>query len=75
MQFLLLTAVLYNQKNSIVLLDEPESHMHAWLQANLYTWLNNLAIERDLQLTIATHSEVLINSIEPADMNEVVTMF
>jgi predicted ATPase len=62
LQFLLLAAFLYVHENSILLIDEPDSHMHVRLQQGMYDWLQKIAAENNVQLLISTHSEVIINS-------------
>lgn len=64
LQFLLLASFLYVHENSILLLDEPDSHMHVNLQRGMYDWLQGLASKNNVQLLISTHSEVLINSTD-----------
>ncbi|HBG77702.1 MAG TPA: hypothetical protein DDW84_02470 [Phycisphaerales bacterium] len=64
LQFLLLAAFLYVHDNSILLIDEPDSHMHVRLQQGMYDWLQKIASENNVQLLISTHSEVIINSTD-----------
>jgi hypothetical protein len=64
LQFLLLAAFLYVHENSILLIDEPDSHMHVRLQQGMYDWLQQIAVENNVQLLISTHSEVIINSTD-----------
>ncbi len=64
LQFLLLAAFLYVHENSILLIDEPDSHMHVRLQQGMYDWLQKMASEKRVQLLISTHSEVIINSTD-----------
>ncbi len=72
LQFLLLAAFLYVHENSILLIDEPDSHMHVRLQQGMYDWLQQIAAENNVQLLISTHSEVIINS---TDTDYVYTFF
>jgi len=62
LQFLLLAAFLYVHENSILLIDEPDSHMHVRLQQGMYNWLQQIAAKNNVQLLISTHSEVIINN-------------
>jgi len=64
LQFLLLAAFLYVHDNSILLIDEPDSHMHVRLQQGMYDWLQKIAAKNNVQLLISTHSEVIINSTD-----------
>jgi ABC-type thiamine transport system ATPase subunit len=45
-------------EGSICLIEEPETHLHPRLQRYLAQTIGNIAIERELQLLIATHSPV-----------------
>ncbi|HYB60658.1 MAG TPA: AAA family ATPase [Methylomirabilota bacterium] len=56
----------------ILLLDEPDSHLHTSLQAQLFAFLQTLAENLDLQIIMSTHSRDLISqaplgSIIPVD--------
>ena len=64
LQFLLLAAFLYVHENSILLIDEPDSHMHVRLQQGMYDWLQQIAAKNNVQLLISTHSEIIINSTD-----------
>ncbi len=62
LQFLLIAAFLLAHDNAILLIDEPDSHMHIFLQRSIFEWLQKMAMEEKAQIIISTHSEVLINS-------------
>lgn len=64
-QVLLILAFLFGRPSSLILLDEPDAHLHVLLQRELYDILRGLCQERDSQLVIATHSEVLIDNTSP----------
>lgn len=64
-QVLLLLAFFYARPTSVLLLDEPDAHLHVILQKQIYDHLRRIASERKCQLIVATHSEVLINSSQP----------
>lgn len=64
-QVLLLLATLYSRKGSIILVDEPDAHLHSFLQDSILSELDHAAIDGGCQLVIATHSEVILNSVEP----------
>lgn len=72
LQFLLLAAFLYVHDKSILLIDEPDSHMHVFLQRGMYDWLQEVALQSNSQLIISTHSEVLVNS---TDLQQIFTFF
>ncbi|MGI8907545.1 MAG: ATP-dependent nuclease [Candidatus Sumerlaeaceae bacterium] len=64
-QVLLLLAFFYARRASVLLLDEPDAHLHVILQRQVYERLRSVAAERGCQLVIATHSEVLIDGTSP----------
>ena len=55
----LLKATISNAK--ILLLDEPEMGLHPDLQRKFINYLKNLATDKQLQIFLATHSQVLLN--------------
>ncbi|MBI4383117.1 MAG: AAA family ATPase [Nitrospinae bacterium] len=64
-QVLMLLAFFYARPASILLLDEPDAHLHVILQEQIYDKLKKIAVDRRCQLIIATHSEVLIDATSP----------
>jgi hypothetical protein len=52
----------------VLLLDEPDAHLHVFLQDTIYDELRSVAAEQNSQLIIATHSEVIINSVDPREL-------
>lgn len=74
LQFLLLAAFMYSHEGgSMLLIDEPDSHMHTFLQRSTYDWLQEIAAKTNSQLVISTHSEVLVNST--ANLEQIITFF
>ncbi len=71
-QVLLLLCFLHTRPNSVLLLDEPDAHLHVVLQDAIYGELKRVAAEMGSQLVIATHSEVLVNA---AGLDEVRVAF
>ncbi len=67
-QVLLILAFMFARPSSLILLDEPDAHLHVLLQKQLYDILRSLCHERKGQLVIATHSEVLIDSTSPSQI-------
>jgi len=65
LQVLLLLAFLYSRPATTILLDEPDSHQHIILQAQVYELIRKVARERQGQIIIATHSEVILDATEP----------
>jgi len=67
-QVLLILAFMFARPSSLILLDEPDAHLHVLLQKQIYDILRSLCHERKGQLVIATHSEVLIDSTSPSQI-------
>jgi predicted ATPase len=61
-QVLLLLGFFYARPSSVLLLDEPDAHLHVILQKQVYDLLRRIAAHRRCQLVIATHSEVLLDN-------------
>ena len=68
LQTLLLLAFIYARPATLLLVDEPDAHMHFNLQERIYAYLENLVSERSTQVVIATHSEVVINRARLEDI-------
>lgn len=64
-QVLLLLACLFTRKGAVVLVDEPDAHLHIFLQDTIFSELRRAAAETKSQMVIATHSEVIFNSASP----------
>lgn len=64
-QVLLLLAFFHARPGSVVLLDEPDAHLHVILQRDIYAPLRRVAAERRSQLVISTHSEVVLDDTDP----------
>jgi len=64
-QVLLILAFMFARPSSLILLDEPDAHLHVLLQKQLYDILRSLCHRRKGQLVIATHAEVLIDTTSP----------
>lgn len=67
-QVLMLLALLNTRPGSVLLLDEPDAHLHVFLQDAIFGELRQAAVRTGAQLIVATHSEVIINA---ADAREV----
>ncbi|MBI3795528.1 MAG: AAA family ATPase [Deltaproteobacteria bacterium] len=67
-QVLMLLTFLNTHPASVLLLDEPDAHLHVILQDAIYGELRAVAAKQQSQLIIATHSEVIINSVEPREL-------
>lgn len=58
-----------DQFHVLVLIEEPEAHLHPQLQYGLIRYLRELANERkDIQVIVTTHSADLAASCEPEDV-------
>lgn len=51
-------------KPKLLLLDEPDSHLHPNNQRKLINMLMNLAEERDIQIILSTHSRHIIDELQ-----------
>lgn len=67
-QVLMLLTFLHTRPGSVLLVDEPDAHLHVILQDAIYGELRSVAAKQNSQLIIATHSEVIINSVEPTEL-------
>jgi len=71
-QVLLLLAFLYarhsRSKPAVILVDEPDAHLHINLQNEVTRLIKDILSKRDAQLIIATHSEALIDSTDPKNI-------
>jgi predicted ATPase len=64
-QVVLLLACLATRRGAVLLVDEPDAHLHVFLQDSIFSELHRAAAETKSQLVIATHSEVIFNSAAP----------
>lgn len=64
-QVLMLLTFLNTRPGSLLLLDEPDAHLHWILQDAILGELRAVAARHKSQLIVATHSEQIINSAEP----------
>lgn len=67
-QVLMLLAMLNTRPGSVLLVDEPDAHLHMILQDSIYGELRDAAARTRSQLIVATHSEVIINSVDPREL-------
>ncbi len=68
LQVLLVLALLLTHPGATLLIDEPDAHLHLILQKTIYGELRSVAAERGSQLIIATHSEQVIDSVDPREL-------
>jgi len=67
-QVLMLLTFLNTRAGSVLLLDEPDAHLHIILQDAIYGELRSVAQRQRSQLVVATHSEVIINAVEAREL-------
>ena len=67
-QVLMLLAFLNTRPSAVLLLDEPDAHLHIILQDAIYHELRAVAARQRSQLVVATHSEVVINAVQPREL-------
>jgi hypothetical protein len=67
-QVLMLMTFLTTRPGSVLLVDEPDAHLHVILQNSIYQELKRFAAQRGSQLVLATHSEVIVNSVDPTEI-------
>ena len=68
LQVLMLMTFLNSRPGTVLLLDEPDAHLHVILQDSIYSELRTAAQTSGSQLIIATHSEVVINAVDPREL-------
>jgi predicted ATPase len=71
-QILQLASIIAWRKPALVLLDEPDAHLHSSVQAQLFDFLSSLVDRYGVQVILSTHSRDLISqapleSIIPVD--------
>ncbi len=64
LQVLASYAALLFEEASVILIDEPDAHLHLLLQEMAYRKLLRFASQANSQLVIATHSEVIIKEAD-----------
>jgi hypothetical protein len=74
LQVLLLLTLLLTQSraaqnaHSVLLIDEPDAHLHLLLQRSIYSELRLLVAGSRSQLFVATHSEMIVNNVEAREL-------
>ena len=76
LQVLLVLSLMLTQSrrkgSHVLLMDEPDAHLHLILQKTIYAELRRIAADRDAQLVVATHSEEVVRSVP---LNELCLMY
>jgi energy-coupling factor transporter ATP-binding protein EcfA2 len=68
LQVIQLLMYIYLHKPTLLLIDEPDSHLHPELQEKLGNVLKDVTKEMDAQLFVATHSPDVIDSFKPNEV-------
>lgn len=68
LQVLLVLSLLLTHDRAVLLIDEPDAHLHLILQRSIYGELRSVAAARGSQLIIATHSEQVIDTVDPREL-------
>lgn len=55
-------------KKELIIIDEPELHLHPSLQEKLVAYLRFLAVKEDLFVVLATHSPTIIDAADEDDI-------
>lgn len=64
-QVLQMLTFIFAQDPSVVLLDEPDAHLHSSLQRVVIEILDDLSRSEGFQVLMATHSKEIINFVDP----------
>lgn len=68
LQWLSVLALANDPDIDILLLDEPDAHLHPSLQEQLLDVLREITAESGKQILLATHSSEILRSAEPSDI-------
>lgn len=61
-----ITATLLAEKGSILIIENPEAHLHPGAQSRLTKFIINMAKEKELQVVMETHSDHVVNGMRIA---------
>jgi predicted ATPase len=67
-QILMILGFIFARPSSILLMDEPDAHLHIILQRQIYDQLKTIIQQRNSQLLIATHSEIILDDTDPQNI-------
>ncbi len=70
LQTLLLLTFLHAREGTTILLDEPDAHLEIVRQRDIFAYVRKVALEKNSQLIVATHSEAVL---EQAEFEEVLS--
>lgn len=68
LQWLNVFTLCLNPEIDILLLDEPDSHLHPSLQMSMINELRSISKHTNKQILIATHSSEIIKAIDPSNI-------
>lgn len=68
-QFMQILSRIYYRKSTIVLLDEPDAHLNANLVYDMIRTLKDYSKELPIQILIATHSQDVLDVVEPEQIS------
>ena len=63
-----------NPEIDVILLDEPDAHLHPSLQLSMISELTRISSVSKKQILIATHSSEIIKSLEPTSILSIGSM-
>jgi ABC-type lipoprotein export system ATPase subunit len=66
LQVVQLLAFILVRTPTVVLLDEPDAHLHSSLQHTVIDVLDRLSKSRGMQVVLSTHSKEIINYVDPS---------
>lgn len=72
LQTLLLFAYMFANPDTVLLLDEPDAHLEAIRQREVFQQINAIANETNSQIIVASHSEIVLN--EAVDSSKVIAL-
>ena len=68
LQWLSVFALATDPEINVLLLDEPDAHLHTSLQEQLLDSLRDIATATGKQMLVATHSAEILRNAEPSDI-------
>ncbi len=68
LQILQLVTFLVHERPGILLVDEPDAHLHSSLQRLIVDVLRNNSQNFGLQVLLATHSKEIVNYVDPGEL-------
>ncbi len=66
LQVVQLLSFVLSRDPGLILLDEPDAHLHSSLQRTVVDVLDDLSKSRGIQVVLSTHSKEIINYVDPS---------